>query len=37
MSTKIVEAEPYKTRPKFSHIKNEVDSKNETRRKPINI
>lgn len=37
MTTKIVEVEPYKTRPKYQHIKNDVDHKNETRRKPINI
>ena len=25
LTTKIVEVEPYKTRPKYQHIKNEVD------------
>jgi hypothetical protein len=36
LTTKIVEVEP-KSRPKYQHIKNDVDTKNETRRKPINI
>jgi hypothetical protein len=37
LTTKIVEVEPFKTRSKYQHIKNDVDAKNETRRKPINI
>jgi hypothetical protein len=37
LTTKIVEIEPFKSRSKYQHIKNDVDAKNETRRKPINI